>query len=544
MPKGLTMMAIDRRHLLRSGALGLGLAGLPAWAVGLDAGFTHGIASGEPGQRQVLLWTRYVGQSGDAPLRAEIAATPDFTRIAAGGDTIASPDHDWCAKLVLNGLEPGRWYYYRFVAADGTRSEIGRTRTLAEGAVRRFTLGVFSCSNIGYGWFNAYGHAARRDDIDLMLHLGDYTYEYRQGRSPSPEQTAPGRTVEPVGETVHLEDYRTRYALYRRDPDLRALHARFPVVQMWDDHESANDSWVGGAENHDPATEGDWGVRKAAAVRAYREWMPVSDDDWAEYRIGDLAALFRPEERLTARTRQANMAAALSEPGDPTAALIRFRDTTWSDPAHTLMGADQERWFAERLRAAAGETRWQVFAQQVVVGITLMPAEALRWVPAGADPRAVAFLRNKIAAAKIGLPSNMDNWDGYPAARSRMLRNGLDADANLIVLSGDSHNAWAFDLAEQGTPAGVEFGGQSVTSPGLEAGFKTADPRAVAAGFVGSSPELRWADTSGRGYMTVTITPERATSEWLFLDTIRTRSLAIARTHRARVDRGARRLSA
>ena len=541
------MISIDRRLLLRSSLLGLGAAalpGLPAWAaIAPVTGFTHHVASGEPGPTSVLLWTRYVGRSGDSRLRVELSERPDFARIAGGAEGVAATDRDHIAKIVVAGLTPDRWYHYRFIAPDGTISPIGRTRTLPLGETRGFTLGVFSCSNIGFGYFNAYGHAAARRDIDLMLHLGDYQYEYPRGEYPDAAATAAGRIVEPAGETVHLADYRARYASYRRDPQLQALHARFPMILMWDDHESANDSWAGGAENHDPATEGPWDARKAAAIRAYREWMPVSDDDWAEYRIGDLAALFRPEERLTARTKQLSlMATAMAGKADLTAALTRFRDGPWSDPAHTLMGPVQEAWFAERMRAAAKTTKWQVFAQQVNVGLTRMPAAAMDWLPKDASAGLSGYIGTAIAAAKLGLPFNMDSWNGYPAARSRMLRTGLDADANLVVLSGDSHNAWAFDLSENGTAAGVEFGGHSVTSPGYEAELKTIDPAVVAAGLVKASPELRWADTARRGYMTVALTPERVTTEWLFMDTIATPSLAIAGRHRASVRRGARRL--
>jgi alkaline phosphatase D len=540
------MIQIDRRLLLRSGLLGMGAAALPAWALAPRTGFTHNVASGEPGPTSVLLWTRFVGGgSGDAKLRVELSERPDFARIAGGGDAAAMADRDHIAKIVVAGLTPDRWYHYRFVAPDGSVSPIGRTRTLPVGPTASFNLGVFSCANIGFGHFNAYGHAAARRDIDLMLHLGDYQYEYARGIYPDAAETAAGRVVEPAGETVHLDDYRARYAAYRLDPQLQALHARFPMILMWDDHESANDSWAGGAENHDPATEGPWDARKAAAIRAYREWMPVSDDDWAEYRIGDLAALFRPEERLTARTKQLDfMTAALESPTDVRAALIRFRDGPWSDPAHTLMGQEQEAWFAARMRQAARETKWQVFAQQVNVGLTNMPAAALDWLPRDASAGMSGYFRTAILAATLGLPLNMDSWNGYPAARSRMLRSGLDADANLVVLSGDSHNAWAFDLIEGGAPAGVEFGGHSVTSPGYEIQARGIDPARVAAAIIGSSPELRWADTARRGYMTVALTPERVTTEWLFLKTIATPSLAIGGRHRASVRRGWRRLEA
>ncbi len=537
------MSIVDRRRFLFAASAGGVWLGRPAWAQMTARGFTHDVASGEPGPGRVLLWTRYVAASGATRLSAEISESEDFARIVGGGTTEAREDNDYTAKLVVDGLAPGRWYHYRFVAPDGTYSPTGRTRTLPVGETPRFAIGVFSCSNLPFGFFNAYGHAAARDDLDLMVHLGDYIYEYKRDGYPTAAEAVAGRRVEPAGEAIHLADYRARYGSYRLDPNLRALHRRFPMIAMWDDHESANDSYRDGAENHDPATEGDWATRKRAAVKAYREWMPVSDSDWAEYRIGDLASLFRPEERLGSRTRQVDLAAAVAQGGDLAAALAAFRDGPWRDPAHTLFGAPQEAWFAGAMRAAAGATRWQVLAQQVNVGFTRMPAEAANWVPPGADV-ARRRIAAAIAAARAGLPFNMDSWNGYPAARSRMLRNGLDADANLIVLSGDSHNAWAFDLKEGGIAAGVEFGGHSVTSPGFEHYLTGVDAAAVARALIGASDELRWADTSQRGYMTVALTPDQARAEWLFLDTIRRPSLAIATRHQAAVQRGARRLSA
>ncbi|WP_238995374.1 alkaline phosphatase D family protein [Sphingomonas solaris] len=535
------MISLPRRGFLGLASAGIATLAAPSHGAGLGLGFTHDVASGEPSATSVLVWTRYVGRSGPVRLTVEVSELPDFARVAGGGTVAASAERDHTAKLVVDGLTPGRWYFYRFVAPDGNVSPTGRTRTLPVGETAQFNLGIFSCSNLPFGFFNAYGHAAARDDLDLALHLGDYLYEYRRGTYPL--AAVAGRQVEPASETVHLADYRARYAAYRRDPDLRALHRRLPMIAMWDDHESANDSWEGGAENHDPATEGPWQARKAAAVRAYREWMPVSDSDWAEYRIGDLAVLFRPEERLDARTRQVDLAAAIGNGADLAAALKTFRDGPWQDPAHTLFGPAQERWFADRMRAAARETRWQVLAQQVNMGITHMPPAALDWLPPGGGDRARDFIRAGIAAGAIGLPFNMDSWNGYPAARSRVLRNGLDADANLVVLSGDSHNAWAFDLAEQGVAAGVEFGGHSVTSPGFEAELGGADPLAVARGLVGASPELKWAETSRRGYMTVRLTQDRADAEWLFLDTVLKPSRTIAARHAAGVARGARRLT-
>ncbi|HEX7873136.1 MAG TPA: alkaline phosphatase D family protein [Sphingobium sp.] len=532
-------MILDRRRFIVSGALGASMLALPAWAA-FGQGFTHGIASGEPSQHSVLLWTRFVG-NGATKLTAELSETPDFARVVAGGTVAAGPERDFTAKLVVTGLSPDRWYHYRFIAPDGTKSPVGRTRTLPEDKCAGFNLGVFSCSSLPFGWFNAYAHAAQRRDLDLMLHLGDYIYEYPRGHYP--EQAVPGRVIEPANEIVHLADYRQRHASYRADRDLQALHAAAPMIVMWDDHETANDSYRDGAENHDPATEGDWAARKQAAMRAYHEWMPISDADWAEYRIGDLATIFRPETRLTGRTRQASFAEALAGGGDPVAALTHFRDDVWHDPAHRLMGADQEAWLFDGLKRSAKTTRWQILAQQVNVGFEAMPPEATSWL----KPDSPAALRQGIEvgqlAAKLGMPHNMDSWNGYPAARSRLLRAALDTDAEFVVLSGDSHNAWAYDLSEAGTPVGVEFGGHSVTSPGYESYFPGTSPQDVARALQQASPEMQWCDTAQRGYMTVAITPDAVTTDWLFLQTIRQPVSKLAGTHRQVVKRGARKFA-
>ena len=539
-------MLIDRRTILKAGTLGLGLLAFPGAAQLLAARrFTHSVASGEPGPDRAMLWTRYVpAAGGSGRLDWQVAADPDFGRIVARGEAMASEEHDFCVKPVAGGLAPGRWYHYRFRDADGQFSPVGRTRTLPEGRVERFAFGLFSCANLPFGWFNAYAHAAARRDLDLMVHVGDYLYEYQAGHYPDPGQETPGRTIEPATEAIHLADYRLRYACYRADPDLQLLHRNFPMIAMWDDHESANDSWQGGAQNHQPETEGPWEARKAASVQAYREWLPVSDAPWAGYEIGDLATLFRPEERLLARTRQLNYAAALRGAADRDAALVRLRDGSWSDPAHTLLGAEQEAWLADALRRSVGRgAKWQVLAQQVVMGSLAMPREARQWAETGVDRRARGSLFTGLDASRVGLPFNLDSWDGYPAARARLLRSALDANANLVVLSGDSHNAWAFDLGLGGARAGVEFAGQSVTSSGYESELPHVSAHAVARAMVDRNPQLKWAETSRRGYVTLTLTPERATGEWLFLDTIRERSTRLAARHTMSVAPGANRFS-
>ncbi|MDR6626867.1 alkaline phosphatase D family protein [Caulobacter segnis] len=535
---------IDRRGLI---AGGLGLAGLAlpagqalARQVLGATGFTHSVASGEPAADSMLLWTRYVpaADTNVVRLEVEVALDPGFTKVASGGVARTGSYRDWTVKVTVDGLKPGTVYWYRFVAPDGTKSPVGRTKTLPLGPVNRFGLAVFSCSNLPYGWFNAYAHAAARADLDLWLHTGDYLYEYGSASIKEADLVA-GRLPEPSTEILAIADYRLRYASYRADPDLRRLHQMAPMVALWDDHESSNDSWEGGAQNHQPDKEGDWNIRWAAAMQVYREWMPVSDEPWKAYPIGTLATLYRTESRLLARTKPADIGAAFKA-ADPDAALKAFRDGVWKDPSATMMGSTQESWLAHQMKANPG---WQLVGMGTILGRTVMPKDAIDWLRPTVSEKKIAGYRNNIRAAAQGLPMWMDRWDGYPAARSRLLNSAQAADADLVMLSGDSHNAWAYALSEGGRPAGVEFAGHAVTSSGAEGDFG-ADPKLVAQGFMAANPELKWADTSQRGYMAIEITHKRVTCEWLFLKTIKDRDTTLAGTHRMSVERGRKALSA
>lgn len=541
------VLHIDRRSLVLGG-LGLGALSLPAGRAAAQqmlgaSGFTHNVASGEPGPDSMLLWTRYVpaGDGGVTTLQAEVALDQAFAKVVAGGVVRTGAYRDWTAKITVDGLRPGTVYWYRFVAPDGSKSPVGRTKTLPVGPVSRFGLAVFSCSNLPNGYFNAYGHAAARQDLDLWLHTGDYIYEYGVG-STREGDWAQGRKEQlaPVTEILALADYRLRYASYRADPDLQRLHQMAPMVALWDDHESANDSWEGGAQNHQPDKEGDWNVRRAAAMQVYREWMPVSDEPWKAYPIGALATLYRTESRLLGRTRPADLGAAFKA-ADPDAALKAFRDGAWRDPSATMLGSTQESWLAHEMKASS--KAWQLVGMGTILGRTVMPRDAVDWLRPEVADKKVAGYRNNIRAAQQGVPMWMDRWDGYPAARSRLLKAAQAADADLVMLSGDSHNAWAYGLMEEGRPAGVEFAGQAVTSNGME-GDMGADPKVVAQGFMAANPELKWADTSRRGYMMIEVTPKSVTGEWLFLQTIKARSTALAGSHRMRVDRGRRAFAA
>jgi alkaline phosphatase D len=548
-----TVMAgrdFDRRTLLAAaGAAGAGLW-LPGGALAQKrgavplAGFTHGVASGEPGPTSMLFWTRFQG-SGEqpVPLKLELSSDPRMARSRVMGEALAEPGRDWTARATVRGLTPGKTYYYRFIGpGKNVASMVGRTRTLPDGSPAAFRMGVFSCSNLPFGWFNGYGHAVAADDIDLFVHLGDYIYEYPRGTYPSAAATVPGRTIDPAGETIRRADYWTRYRSYRADPDLQALHAHVPSVTVWDDHEIANDAWMRGAENHD-ASEGDWAARVDAAKAAYHDWMPVSEKPWGKYDIGRLATLYRLDTRLSGRDEPLDLGAAIKKGPDTMTALKRLRDEQWVAGGRQLLGYEQEQWlFGEMQGASRRGVRWQVLAQQVVMGLQHMPAGASALAGPNPSGEVAAFLGAAELAAKVGLPMNFDAWDGFPAARARVLATAQKNGVDLVVLAGDSHNAWANDLVNDGRPAGVEFAGQSVTSPGFETYLKAASPAQVAGALMQANPTLRWADTARRGYMQVVLTPAEALCEWRFTVPVSGRSPKLAAVQRGRAGAGQRRL--
>ena len=544
-PRSPALPALDRRTLLRSGILGAGFAAAPLAAQTGSAarGFTHGVASGEPGPERVLLWTRY-GAAQETKLTWQVLSADANRRVVAEGDVTASPANDFCAKAWAQGLEPGQWYYFRFVAPDGSVSDLGRTRTLPAGPTASWKMAVFSCSNIGFGWFNAYAHAAQANEFDCTLHLGDYFYEYPAGTYPSAGETA--RPVLPETEAVSLAQYRARYALYREDRDLQRLHQLYPMISGWDDHESTNDSWAGGAQNHQPETEGDWPVRKAAAMKAYREWMPVSEEPWARYDIGDLATLFRLETRLTHRSKQFDyntLLRSISSPEEGLARLAAFRDADYLDPSREVLGKQQQAWLSQGLKASRGDGKvWQVLVQQVLLGETASATSLTETLPDGLPDYILERVRAGALASRAELPLNMDAWDGYPAARARLYEAALAADANLVSLAGDTHNAWAFDLSHQGDKVGVEFGGHSVTSPGYEGYLPQLPPDAVARAMIERNSQLKWMDASQRGYMAVELTPTRATSEYRFLSSVRDKGAGVVSAKRISALAGARML--
>ncbi|WP_174297307.1 alkaline phosphatase D family protein [Sphingomonas bacterium] len=524
-------MTISRRDALTGLGIGAGLAAAPALGARsvADARFLHGVASGDPAATGVVLWTRATpegAEAGDVPLRWHVASSPDGQPLRSGG-VAARAARDHTAKAEAGGLAPGSDYWFWFETARGTRSPVGRFRTLPVGAVDRVVLAAVSCQLYTGGLFNAYDAIARAERIDAVLHLGDYIYEYGMTGYGSEIGRRIGRAVEPEYDTVTLADYRMRHAQVKRDPDMQAAHARAAFICVWDDHEVANDDWIGGAENHNPATEGDWGARKAAAMQAYFEWMPIRDPvpgrPWAaiyrSFEFGDLASLVMLESRLLARSRQV---AAKGEAPDPSeyASMMAER----ARPDRELLGPDQLAWVEGRLAASvkAGKP-WQILGNQVVMARVAGPdlerqmgparyAAVMAKLPDVWRPRVAALT----ASYRAGLPFNFDDWDGYPAARERLYAAFTRAGSHPLVLSGDSHATWANDLADDtGRLVATEFGVTAVTSPSYGS-LLPGLGRYIAE----ANEEVAFCDQDLKGYLVLTLTPEAATADLVGLTTV------------------------
>jgi len=531
--------AIDRRAFLTATAAGLILPVRPALArLWPGSGFTHGVASGDPAAGAITLWTRYASVTGAAAtLKVEVAEDAGLSRIIARGEAVAGAETWGTAQARITGLPDGRWLWYRFTAPDGSQSTIGRTRTLPSGKLDQMKVAVLSCSNRPFGHFNAYAHAAARDDIDLVIHLGDYIYEYQP--RVYPEVVMPGREILPADEIIMIDDYRQRYASYRSDPALQAIHARFPMIAIWDDHEFANDTWKGGAQNHQD-NEGVWTLRRDAALKAHREWLLSPERPWQRYDFGNLLSVMTLDTRMTGRDKQLDLGAALRGGAN---GIKAFASGEWQSPTRTILGTDQEAWFASEIAASVKSgQRWQLVAQQVVMGDIFTPKQAMEWLGPDADMRAKAYVQGGLMAAQAGIPGAQDMWSGYPQARRRLLKAMADAGANPIVIAGDSHNAWAFNHSLDNKPVAAEFGVQSVTSPGYEQSLK-ADPAVIRSALLQSSPGMTWCDTSRRGYLTLTFTPAETRCDFVFMETINTVSTATTNGQAAVVKHGKRQMT-
>lgn len=544
----------SRRNFLKGVATGSALTVAAATLTGCHnddspatpVEFNHGIASGDPLADRVMIWTRITPETdGELSVNWEVASDESFGSIVNSGTAKTSLSQDYTIKVDADGLEAGTVYFYRF-NANGTTSAVGTTKTLPSGETNQAKLAVVSCSNYPAGYFHAYAEIAKRDDLDAVLHLGDYIYEYEKDGYASAEAEAMGRTSIPATELISLEDYRQRYAQYHSDTDLQAAHAKLPFIVVWDDHELANDAYATGAENHDPATEGDFLERRANALKAFHEWIPIRDQGdsaqpqkiYRSFEFGNLLSLYMLDTRIIARDKQLDYLDYM-DPATGAFDAATFQAELTS-PTRQLLGQEQTDWLTQSM--AQSTATWQVLGQQVLMGRMDLPAPVAtqaisftdysRLLQKAATTPAELTEQETAILQQPSIPYNLDAWDGYFVARETVLGAARATDKNLVVLSGDTHNAWANDLLDiEGNQVGVEFATSSISSPGLEDYLTDEDPAALAAGLTQLIEPLRYADTSLRGYMTITLSTEETQAEWHFVTTVKSENYQIATDH-------------
>jgi len=442
------------------------------------APFYHGVASGDPLTDRVIIWTRVTPDStvtDNISVSWKMATDTTFTHIVNQGNAVANSQKDYTVKVDVADLQPNTWYYYYFTAM-GKNSVVGRTKTVPTGNIDSIRIAVMSGSDYNAGYFNNYHAIARRNDIDAVIHTGDYIYEYgTDGYGDNPD-----RGLEPETQTVDSTDYRIRYAWYHLDPDLMYLHQQYPWYLIWDDHETADNSWRGGAANHDSLTQGSWLARRNAALEAYREWIPIREQDITQplkiYRVvhfGNLMDLFFLETRYIARDIQS---------------------MSITDTSKTMMGKTQFNWLTSKLDST--QAKWKVIAQQVMM-----------------TPLATTGQ----------ITVNNDQWDGYPVERSRLLNRVVnDSINNFVVLTGDIHTSWGCDLMYQaGTltnpqafkSAGAEFITPSITSPSTNSTLGSLGAPAIEL----LLPHIKYVNLDKRGYMIFNLTKNKAQADWYLM---------------------------
>ena len=463
--------------------------------------FRHGVASGDPLQDRVILWTR---TEREGAVDWAMATDQALRNVVASGTVEATTDDDLTVRTDVSGLDPDSTYYY-FFEAGGETSPVGRTRTLPR-ECDHFRFAIYSCAKFSAGYFNAHARMAERDDLGFVLCLGDYIYEY------SNEEKGLGaridRAFEPDHECRTLDDYRTRYSQYRRDLKLQRLHHAHPFINIVDDHEFCNDTWRDGAGKHDEAEDGPWADRKAAAFRAWREWIPIRlpdpDDPTRIFRTFSLGAL-ADLILLDSRTRRDHQTKDRE--------VLEHAD-------RTLLGAQQFKWLVGELERS--EAMWRIVGNGVMVGQVesdFMPEDL-------GNP-----LSELGVLTKREHGPEPDQWDGYPVERHRLLEAVKEhASRNNIFLSGDCHSSWAMDLKlDPHDPVERSLGGEfcttSVTSENLDdqAGWhprsKSLD---IEKEVIAKNPHIHWVETDSHGYVVVDVDRERVQGDWWFVDQIHT----------------------
>ncbi len=531
-----TFAPITRRTTLAGISAVAAGATLPALALpGQLPLFRHGVASGDPDATSVVLWTR-VTASDSLNVQWELAADRQFRKILASGRAATGPAQDFTVKVLAEGLAPGGRYFYRFLA-NGATSPIGQTRTLPVGPVGRLGIALVSCSNYAFGFFNAYDAVARDPAIDFVLHTGDYIYEYGADGWGGEVARRIGRVHQPANEIVSLNDYRTRHAQYKTDPGSQAMHAAKPLLACWDDHESANNPWIDGAQNHQPDKEGNWADRRAASIQAYFEWMPVREPGpdrtraqfWRTWVFGDLATLSTLETRHTARARQIDYEPYKKTITSYADAATMERDAIGA-PGRAMLAPLLEADLAQAwARSRQAGQPWRLIGNPMPIARTRVPdVVKLGLIPDPARHTGPSSEAVDLAwKGKWNLPFYPDTWDGYEWARERFYSQARAAGVNdLVFLTGDSHSFWVNRLADaSGRATGIELGTAGVTSPGdfIASGFGPLAAARLDAALAEHNPEVVWTDNLHQGYVRLVLTPQAGAASFMAVSTVTSR---------------------
>ncbi len=570
---------ISRRELIQKSLFGFGALSLPVAFTGcndgsdeesseIQADFLHGVASGDPLQDKVILWTRLTPLDLNARLRVtwEIATDDQFKQNLKTGTVQTTKTDDFTVKVDATGLQAGTTYYYRFRFGSKV-SPVGQTKTLPV-TTNKVSFAVCSCSNYPAGYFYVYREMAKQN-VDVVIHLGDYIYEYGADGYATEDAAKLGRTLPSDNnkEIIKLDDYRKRYALYRQDKDLQAVHQRHPFIVIWDDHELANDTWREGAENHQ-SNEGPFLERKLAALQAYFEWMPirpVSSTDhlniYRQFNFGSLVQLTMLDTRIIARDKQLEYTDYITSSGLD---AQKFQ-ADLTDPKRTLMGYTQRDWLVDKLKQSTAT--WNVIGQQVLMSKMWIPAELLaslgQITSGGTSPDTLAKMNAQItelvtlklrleqgdptltiqekARVTTLVPYNLDAWDGYYAEREFFYTKLAEFNKKIIVLAGDTHNAWTSYLySQKGEYVGVELATSSVSSPGLEKylSIPLAQLQQFEFAFTTLIDELAYCNLNQRGYLMVTLDDKQVLSDWIFVDSIKNAEYKVdsSRSHQLVLD--------
>lgn len=447
--------------------------------------FPYGVASGDPLPSAVIIWSMLGPKAAqqDSTAHWQISRDPDFSTIVAQDTLTTYSQNHYRLKVDVTGLEPGTIYYYRF-RQRGIWSAIGKTKTAPSPAsFDPVKLAIVSCNALEWGYMNAYDKIAARNDLDAVVHLGDYIYEYASGKFGD---TTLGRFHEPRHEVITLKDYHIRYAQYRRDPQLQAAHQNHPFICIWDDHEVANNSYYNGAENHNSCTEGDYLTRVSAAKQVYYDWMPIREKaDGSIYRsfsFGAVADLHMLDERLAGRNAPATS----------------FSPEDLLDTNRTMLGHQQLDWLCGQLRGRSG--RWQLLGNQVL------------------------FAKLDLSDILPQYSVNLDAWDGYAYEQGRLMDSiSTYGNPNTIFLTGDTHCSWYFDVEnEAGERLAHELGTPSVSSANYDELIHSWNTLSIARyRLYRDNDHLHYTNIKDHGYLLLALNADQATASFHFSQTIR-----------------------